>query len=171
MFRKVFNYDNQNEYNIVPKNELNVFENTISACGVLFYRLNNNNIELLLIKYEDKNWPRLDDFGGQIDLEDKNILEVIYREASEETNELIDISKVIKKYNNIKYFYNKKSKYYFMLIEVDNKFATNTQIYGNIEFHDNIKRTISWYNYKEVKNNIAYRLLYCNELINYFDNF
>ena len=71
MMRKIFNYDNFTESKIIDFNDKKqMYENTISACGTLFYKIKDGKLWLLLIKYDDPNWPRLDDFGGQIDNDD-----------------------------------------------------------------------------------------------------
>lgn len=169
MLRKVFNYNNKSESKIVEGTKLNAFDNTVSACGCLFYKLNDEKqVELLLIKYVDGNWPRLDDFGGQIDVTDENIDDAIRRETYEETNELVDINNLTT--NLVQSFYNKKSKYYFKLIRVCDDMFKDTTVFGDTEHHDNIKRTINWYKYEIVKNNLAFRLFYCDELTTYLNS-
>lgn len=178
MNRKIFNFDNITESKIVSKlNDKNqTFENSISACGCLFYQNTSDGKKLLLISYQDPNWPNLDDFGGRIDDDDKSVFSAIVRETTEETNNIINDSIIKKEINNrynkgeYKVFYNKKSKYYVTLIEVDNTFFPNSNIFGKIEKHDNINRVINWYFYKDVKNKLANRLRENNELLNFLNN-
>lgn len=165
MLRKVFNYDNMNESQIGEKTNMNVYTNNISACGCLLYKVVDNNIKLLLIQYDDVNWPRLDDFGGQIDLTDNTIDECINRELLEETNNVLNLSM----FNDKLCFYNQKSKYYFYLIKTSSEFLEDTTIFGDRELADNIGREINWYNYNDVKDKLAYRLLCCDKLIDYLN--
>lgn len=169
--RKVFNYDNFDESTVVDKSKLQQYENTISACGCLFYRINDktSDIEMLLIKYNDPTWPRLDDLGGQIDASDTSVFGAMSRETLEETNNQIDIKEFLNK-DKAHFLYNKKSKYYFALIKVDMNFYPDTTIFGDTEFTDNIKRTIGWYKYKDIKQQLAFRLYYCTELHKYFQS-
>ena len=91
--RKIFNYDNLNESKIVKNLKSDdLFENSISACGCLFYKIIDNQVELLLIKYKDPSWPLLDDFGGVIDTTDISVHQAMVREVSEETNTVISES-------------------------------------------------------------------------------
>ena len=169
--RRVFNYDNFAQSSVVNSTELNVYNNNISACGCLIYKLVNGNVELLLIKYTDPRWNKLDDFGGQIDSTDKTVMDAMSREMFEETNGILVLKDILFKYaGSVKRFYNKKSKYYFYTVEVDDNFSLDNTVYGDSETLDNIGRTISWYNYKECKNSLSYRLLNCFELIKFLDN-
>lgn len=171
--RKIFNWDNIQESKIVESlaNKKYLYENSISACGCLFYKIINNKVKLLLISYESKDWPKLDDFGGRIDNTDESLSITIARETSEETNNIISyeyMMSILK--NEQKYFYNKQSKYYVALIETNDDFHSDTEKFGNIELHDNIKRSVKWCDYETVKNDLAMRLL-CNiDLINFLDN-
>ncbi len=170
--RKIFNYDNTNESKIVDmykRDEL--YENTISAVGCLFYKEINKKKKLLLIKYDDPNWPRLDDFGGRIDNVDNTIEDAIIREMQEETNHKIE-KKNIKKILESKHyvpFYNKQSKYYCILVKVDDDFFVDTTIFGDHEITDNIKRKIAWYDYDECKDNLAFRLLKNQNLTDFLE--
>lgn len=169
MARHIFNYDNINEHKMVTSLKSDdLYKNSISACGCLLYKIKNNKIELLLIKYENKNWPLLDDFGGQIDNTDKSVYDAMVREIEEETNNVIT-GKIISKKKIVKTFYNHHSKYHLLLIQVDDEYD-DTSIFGDFEKTDNIKRTIDWYPYKDVKNKIAFRLK-IKDLTDYFDSY
>lgn len=183
--RKIFNYDNPAEFTI--SKDLNIYENNISACGCVFYRIKNKTLQLLLIKYESEDWPRLDDFGGQIDLNDENINQAMSRELAEESNYIINIDVEKSKFLEKTYFYNKKSKYYFCAIYVDNYYYDDTTVFGDVETTDNIKRTIKWYNYSDLSIgeidkgiitsfppkpgslNLAYRLGTCKSFVEFLD--
>lgn len=167
--RRVFNYDNMSESASVDKLSLNFFDNTISACGALFYRVKNGKVQLLLIKYVDSGWPRLDDFGGQIDLTDDSVLAAMIRETSEETNNVIDLSQYILNENTV-YFYNRRCKYYFAVVRVDENSYNDTKIFGDKELKDDFGRYINWYNYNECKSKLAWRLCHCEELHRYLSS-
>lgn len=165
--RKVFNYDNFNESKIVPANKLGTYNNTISACGCLF----KNDDRLLLIKYEDPEWPNLDDFGGQVDNDDDSPFETIIRETFEETNGEISKNVVENFLNTKKYtpFYTNKSKYFCTVFEVNSDFMEDTSVFGTIETADNIKRTINWYTINEAKNKLAGRLKFNANLMRFLE--
>ena len=166
--RKVFNYENLHESSISER--LNTFPLSISACGCLFYK--TDPLRLMLIKYADPNWPLLDDFGGQIDLDDYSVKCAQFREIMEETNVIIPtelLSSLLYKKSN-KIFYNKFSKYYLSLIHVEEDFYPDTAIFGNREIHDNIIRTVNWFPYSDARKKLSKRLILCKELINYLDS-
>ena len=168
--RKIFNYDNIHESKIVQKlsDTTEAYENSISACGCLFYKIVDNAVQLLLIKYTDPNFPRLDDLGGKVDIEDLSVFDAMVREVREESNNVIVVDHIKMLINDItKTYYNKKSKYYMWLVQVDDTFFPDTRIFGNSELHDNIERSIQWYNFNEVKDRLAFRLLNNQELIHY----
>lgn len=170
--RKIFNYDNLNENKITQlSNKKELYENSVSACGCLFYKFVNNKLKLLLIKYEDSNWPLLDDFGGQIDECDNTVFDAICRETSEETNNVLTkeyLSDWIEN-GDYKTFYNKISKYYLLLIESNENFYDDTSIFGTTEQTENIKRQIKWFDYVTHKKKLAHRLGKNFELIKYLD--
>lgn len=173
--RKLFNYDNLSESKVIQSmlDLSQMYENTISACGCLFYRKETSKeLQLLLIKYDDPEWPRFDDFGGKIDITDNTVVDAIIRETSEETNDVISSNIITDLINNdtTKTFYNKKSKYLVKLIKVDSTFCNNSDIFGNIELHDSISRTISWYNYNYVKDDLAFRLCNNESLMQYLNS-
>jgi 8-oxo-dGTP pyrophosphatase MutT (NUDIX family) len=144
-----------------------MYSNTISACGCLFYKLVEGELYLLLITYADPEWSRYDDFGGKIDLTDASVMDAIIRETSEETNHIIN-KKILRKCDYDE-FYNRQSKYYSILIEVDDDFYPDTSIFGEYENTDKIKRTVDWHKYNDCKNNLAYRLLNNKKLIKFLD--
>ena len=175
MSRKIFNYNNLSESKIVTSltAKTKLYENTISACGCLFYRIKNKKVELLLISYADPNWPKLDDFGGKIDEADNSVYETIARETSEETNNILTkeyISDRLSDDEDFESFYEKQSKYYLVLLRMSKKLYTDTTVFGNFEETDKIKRTINWYDYENVKSKLAYRLSKNSELIKHLDN-
>ena len=175
MSRKMFNHDDLTQSVVLENNKKAIlFENSISACGCLFYKLVDGNLQLLLISYSDPGWPKLDDLGGKIDLTDSNVFEAIARETSEETNGVISKGFVLNLLNNnfdsVSTFYNKQSKYYMVLHEVDNNFYPDTSVFGNFEFTDKISRTIHWFDYAKIKHKMAIRLLGNVNLINYFES-
>lgn len=174
-FRKVFNYKNLNEYKIIDKNNSNIdeyFDLPITACGCLFYRTNDDSVQFLLIKYNDKNWNKLDDFGGKVDLDDNSVYDTIFREVEEETNKVIDKEMMIDLTNESTYttFYNKKSKYFSIAIEIDNYLFNNCSVFGNYEFSDKIYRKINWYDYDKCKNDLCLRLSNNYKFVDFFDN-
>ena len=166
---RVFNFDNIKE-SMIQTSKKEKFENNISACGVLFYKIVNGDIMLLLIKYDHKNWNLLDDFGGKIDNTDLTIHDAMRRETLEETNGIIDINYYINTERpNI--FYNKHCQYYNVLIRVHESFYVDTTIFGDIETHDNIGRKIKWHVYdRDLIDKLSMRLNGNNELLQFLNN-
>ena len=117
--------------------------NEVSAGGIIFYRVNDNNIDLLLIE----NNRSIEDIGGQTDKEDSDIYETVSREVEEESNKIFKQKNLIKRLKDpsTKHVYTKKSKYIIFLLEAtkDEKKLKKTD-FGTTELHDNIKRTIKW---------------------------
>lgn len=170
--RKIFNFDDLSNIQLATtnciSNSLNKYKNTISACGCLFYHISKEHyLEFLLIKYQNSEWPRLDDLGGKIDVGDNTIFDAINREVKEETNEKINFSDHFQ--GEYQSFYNKKSKYYCIAIELDEDAYSDTSIFGDLEITDNIGRTIKWYKYDEFSHHLAYRLFYCANFMSFFN--
>lgn len=172
MSRKIFNFDKIDESKIIESlgKKADLYENSISACGCLFYKINDGKLQLLLISYTDPGWPKLDDFGGRIDDTDLSVFEAIARETSEETNHVINKKFMLELLPTLsKTFYNKQSKYFVVLHEVDNLFFNNTKVFGDFETADKLYRTVHWFDYDIAKPKLSMRLL-CNlELITHLD--
>lgn len=172
MSRKIFNFDNLKETKIVSslKAKTQLYHNTVSACGCLFYRKQSQ--ELLLISYVDPNWPNYDDFGGTVDSNDNSVYDTIIRETEEETNGVISKSDMLKiiKNKNYSQFYNQFCKYFFIAVNVDENFHPNTDIFGDLEKTDCIQRTIKWIKYDHALPQLATRLKNCGNLIIFLNN-
>lgn len=134
--RPTFNYLNDNN---MP----------IRAGGVIIYRKINNQIEFLLIKKLIGNIERYEDIGGKTDKNDTNEFDTIARETSEETNSIINEQIIKKQLTYSKSCYNLKSKYVLYFIKA-NKYEKKLKsaVFGDIETHDSIHRTIEWVNSK-----------------------
>ena len=145
--------------------------NKISAGGLLPYRYNTttNEYEFLMIKYFKNNVPYYSDFGGCVDKSDCDIYMTIARETNEESNGIFKLNKVYKNLQNGYYLFNIKSKYVVILclINVLTKKQIDCTMFGNIEYHDNIKRTVEWIPLhllcnSSFKNHLNYRLRFYN---------
>lgn len=199
MQRKIFDYNNLTSSKIVTdlRDKTQIFDCSVSAAGCLFYRqdIHDDKIYLLLISYTDPRWPKLDDFGGKVDLKDKTIFSTIKREAYEESNgkinfyiddfnnqlsnyddsstdesiasKEIDMEKSYHMEHNLKQiidneyyipFYTFQSKYYIILIQVEESFFPETDIFGDHEQEDKIERYVKWYKFDDVKNQLAERI-------------
>jgi hypothetical protein len=159
--RKIFNADNWQEFKVTDNMRENGYPNTISAAGCLFRK----GDKVLLIKYLDPNWPKLDDFGGQIDHGDSSPLETIIRETIEESNGVITrymMECMLSDMSNVSFYYTKASKYYGVVIEVSDDFFPDTSVFGELEETDNIYRTVAWYSLKEAEKNLCYRVSAAN---------
>lgn len=121
----------------------------IRAGGVMFYKKNDDNIELLMIHNQDRN--RYEDFGGCTDEKDKSIEETIAREVEEESNGVFKKNDIIQRLRFARRAYCNSSKYLMYFVQVNNieaEFTSNQ--FGDKETHDNISRTINWYPLEDV---------------------
>ncbi len=157
--RRIFNYDNAQETMIIYEPGQG-YEKSIFAAGCLFYKFVNNEPYVLLIKYSDPKWTRLDDLGGRIDMTDVSLDAAIIREVREESNGVIDAETMRKLLNNPSTltFYHKRGKYCLKMVKVDDSFYPDTTVFGKRELTDDIERTIAWYKYYDVVDNMAERL-------------
>lgn len=173
MPRKIFNFNDQKESKVIESlsEKSKLYENTISACGAMFYKIVKGDVYLLLISFADPKWNKLDDFGGQIDETDDTVMDAIEREVSEESNGQINEKKLRKllNTNKCKTFYNKFSKYYNYVIEVDDNFFKDTSVFGDFEKTDKIKRKINWYKFSDFKNKISQRIIGNKLLVKYLE--
>jgi len=150
------------------------FNNQITSGGILFYRLNNNNKEFLLIENKDRN--KYEDFGGCVEDKDGNIYDTIRRELLEESNDIFsnylkndDITKLI---DNSDRLYNKNNKYLLLVNVIPNEMKEiDLSKFGTMENHDNINRVLKWIPEdkllnRDFRNNLNYRLLF-KDFLNY----
>lgn len=148
--------------------------NQITSGGILFYRINNNVKEFLLIENKDRN--KYEDFGGCVEDKDKNIYETIKRELLEESNDIfskylseIEINNLINKSDRL---YNKNNKYLLLISLIPNEMKNiSLKKFGTKENHDNINRVLKWIPEdkllnRDFRNNLNYRLLF-KDFLNY----
>lgn len=164
--RRVFNYDRFWEF-VDSHNVSTVFRNGIVACGILFYKIIDGQVCVLLSKKEGKD--ELEDIGGKIECRDSDnsVLGAAIREMWEETNRVIGRDEVwhyIRKFHNyqkkeFQKHYNQQGMYYCYLIEVDSGFVADAhETMGDVETHTGIKRTIRWYYLEDVRHRLANRV-------------
>lgn len=99
--------------------------------------------------------------------------DTIIRETCEETNNILTfgfMEALFEINENIKTFYTKQSKYYLKLVEVNDLFYENTDVFGNFEATDKIKRIIKWFDYMDNKKILAQRIINNIELVKYLDS-
>ncbi len=130
----------------------------IRAGGVLFYyqdELTKNT--KILVQYTERtvdNIKRMlyEDIGGKTDEIDKCINDTIIRETIEETNNIIT-KEMLEKYfsKENKYIYLAKSKYYLVLIKVDDDIQNiDKRTFGKEEINGK-KRQFFWINGNIIK--------------------
>lgn len=131
------------------RHSFNIDGNTIYAGGLIIYRINNGELELLLMKSRGK----YEEFGGTINREDKDIFDTVAREVDEESNGVIKYDSVIDRIKTCSYVCAKKSKYIVFLLKANEyeKIMTSN-MFGNREIHDNIERTVHWIKAKNFYN-------------------
>jgi 8-oxo-dGTP pyrophosphatase MutT (NUDIX family) len=115
----------------------------VFAAGVILSRLINGRIELLL---QEKKGG-FQDLGGKVDECDATVLDTITREASEETNGLLD-KEDLKSRLSIEekyYYYIPHSKYLFtVLIATEKEAALEAEAFGSKEEGQGHERRILW---------------------------
>ena len=171
--KKQFNLDDESQFVLFKTGKIpQVYTNGVTATGLLLFKKVDNDLKLLLISYDDVNWNKLDDLGGTIDEQDNTIFDAMLREVEEESNGEImgDYAKsIIENSTNKCKFYTKKCKFVGTAIEVDKDLFNDCSIFGTFEKTDEIKRTINWYSFREVKNDMAIRLVGSNELMAFLE--
>ena len=132
-------------------------DDEIKAGGLLIYKIENNEIFLLLIE----NRGLYEDIGGCSDIEDDSIYETIIREVEEETNHVIKKENINNLLEKNEEFYNKKCKYLLLIIKANDFLENlNSEQFGDKEIHDNINRKIKWISINEFfdKNILKYKI-------------
>lgn len=131
--------------------------NSVKAAGILF--IDQKNCSILFQEVVKKDGNIYCDFGGKIDEDDEDILDIATRELLEESNNAF----FHKKKDNIKLFdknhmkkyilknllntlYIPKSKYVVFIVKITNSLKINKSIFGQYESIDKIKRNILWIN-------------------------
>lgn len=129
-----------------PKNKKTFYldddkKQQVTSGGVLLYRFVKGNMELLLVESRGG----LEDLGGQIDNDDKDIYSTVAREANEESNELLSKITIKRRIKKAQFAYIEKSKYVVYVIEADKKeIKLSSSDFGDTELHENILRKIKW---------------------------
>ena len=141
--------------------------NEILAAGLLPYRFNKkiNNYEFLMIKYFKNDIPYYSDFGGSVDKNDMDIYMTIARETDEESNGIFIRDEIYENLHHGIFLLNTRSKYLVVICSIN--YITKKKIdgimFGDMEIHDNIKRTVEWISLAQLldndfKNHLNYRL-------------
>lgn len=113
----------------------------VTAAGVMFYKIQNKKMQLLMISKKGK----LEDIGGKIDQIDDTIEEAAAREVEEETNGKIKAKNIIDRLRKSQSVYVKGSKYVIFIVEANSsEKALDKDDFGEYEKHDNIRRDIIW---------------------------
>lgn len=119
MSKKVFKIDNQD----------------VTSGGVLLY-----SSKRILLIHSDRGY---EDIGGKCDTTDKDIIDTIIRETSEETNNMINLTR--SRFIDCEYIITQSSKYCIYLIPaLSCELKLDSKSFGTYENHDKIKRTIDW---------------------------
>lgn len=98
---------------------------------------------LFIVKYLN-----IEAFGGKTDIDDNNIRDTAYREAMEESNDVLYTCFDKTDLKDVQYF--PKSKYLLYCIQI--KDIIDPEKFGDREIHDNIKRKVIWLTYDQVLN-------------------
>ncbi len=154
MKRKIFDCDTMRE-----KKEIWV-RRPITAAGILFKKIVNNEKYILLMKYRSEKHNYLDDFGGRTEEKDITPFDTAIRETLEESNNIINATKYIRE-GKYKTYYDKKCKYLSILIEENKDFYNDTNVFGDYEYKDGIFRELNWYKLdNDTINKVSIRIKY-----------
>ena len=145
----------------IKSNDTNENKIEITAGGVILYRIKDNELQLLLMT----NRGKYEDLGGTSENKDKDILNTVAREVSEESNQLIDKKSILDRIKISDYILSKTSKYILFIIKA-NKYESElvSEQFGDKEIHDDIPRIIDWIplseflNSETIKNKLNFRL-------------
>lgn len=116
---------------------------TFFGGGVILY----NGSKILMQKSKNKNY--WEDFGGKTDESDKDIVYSAFREAKEESNNVLShsyLKRLIKKNPEKCYPLQQDNTYFIYMIYVDReeKSKLKEERFGECEFHDKISRIVNW---------------------------
>ena len=116
---------------------------TYYGAGVILY----HGKKILMQKSEKRKF--WEDFGGKTDEEDKDVIYSAFREAKEESNQILShsyLKRLIKKYPEKCYPVEQDNTYFIYMIYVDKneKNKLTPERFGKCEFHDQISRTVDW---------------------------
>jgi hypothetical protein len=116
-------------------------EKPVTAGGVILYRFQKKNMELLLVEGRGV----FEDLGGVADEADRDIHSTVSREAWEESNELLSKITIKKRIKESSYVYMPRCKYVVYVIPAtkSEEKLTSTD-FGDKEEHDNFYRKIKW---------------------------
>lgn len=110
----------------------------VRASGILFYKIISDKTYLLVISSKS----RIEDFGGKTDLVDKSPLDTALREASEESNNLIDINTYRSRVDPDDCIYVPHAKYLLYFCRLYEHEFPDTHVFGRLEYCENIPRNI-----------------------------
>lgn len=119
----------------------------VTAGGVIFYKFTKNTMKILLIDSD----RFIEDIGGTAEVKDIDIHDCIAREVEEESNNVFKKNNILNRIKKSNYIYLPNSKYIVYFIKSTKKEELLRAVdFGKKEIHDNIKRTIKWYDIKKV---------------------
>jgi hypothetical protein len=101
----------------------------VVAGGILLYKIKNHKIYFLMID----NHGNYEDFGGKFYQSDDNIFDTIVKQASKQSNFLLNEDKIKERMLSATYVYIKHSKYIVYLINANEQ-----------EQKENYDNTIKW---------------------------
>ena len=111
--------------------------------GVILY----NGNKILMQKADNRNY--WEDFGGRTDEEDKDIIYSSFREAKEESNNVLThsyLKRLIKKNPEKCYHLKQNNSYFIYMIYVDREEKSKLKPgrFGDCEIHDGVPRIVNW---------------------------
>jgi len=128
------------------------------SAGIIFYTINDGKLSFMLQKLQDsKHWGcrwQWEDFGGKSDKVDLSISEVAKRECMEETNFKLTADEIdaalTNKFSVKCHIPNNKYMLYLLYLSPDVASKLTSDVFGSVESHTGVKRTVHWISYTEL---------------------
>lgn len=123
----------------------------ITATGIIYYKVVDNKIQLLISHVVNRDTETLEDLGGKTDICDVSPLASASREVEEETNSVINRELSLRLIKSVEPIYISNGKYLLFLVEAPEEISSlEKETFGSFEKCHNKKktwilnRTIDW---------------------------
>ena len=120
----------------------------LRAGGILFYKYSRDIADFELLMMYTRG--QFEDFGGCTDEQDNDIIDTVTREAEEESNGVFKREELKERLVGIEPIYVKLGKYALYCVELTQYY--DPALFGDMELHDNISRTVKWIPYENFNN-------------------
>jgi hypothetical protein len=135
----------------------------IKAAGLILAKHVEGELYLLLQNRLRKGRMVYEDFGGRMEESDASPLETILREASEESNGLLNCESLKQRIDAGYYseFYHQKGKYLFLVVLATEE-EKQIKDFGKKELYSKIERHVQWIKSSDLRKEILCERLHVN---------